>query len=120
MRCRSGQANIGQDEDFEAARSKALALGAAKIVVDDLRREFVEDFIWPTVRCGLIYEDRYLLGTSIARPCIAAGLVRTARAEGAAFISHGATGKGNDQVRFELAAYALYPRVQVAQLELDN
>ncbi|KAK7863827.1 hypothetical protein R5R35_003315 [Gryllus longicercus] len=106
-------ANIGQEEDFEAAQKKAQKIGAKKVVIADLRREFVTDFIWPAVGSGLIYESRYLLGTSLARPCIAKGLVAIARSENAQFISHGATGKGNDQVRLELACYALFPGIKM-------
>ncbi|KAG8010733.1 Argininosuccinate synthase, partial [Nibea albiflora] len=106
-------ANIGQDEDFEAARKKAESLGAKKVFIEDLRAEFVEDFIWPAVQANAIYEDRYLLGTSVARPCIARRQVEIARKEGANFVSHGATGKGNDQIRFELTCYALYPEVKI-------
>uniref|UniRef100_A0A8C2ZDC8 Argininosuccinate synthase n=1 Tax=Cyclopterus lumpus TaxID=8103 RepID=A0A8C2ZDC8_CYCLU len=104
-------ANIGQDEDFEAARIKAEKLGAKKVFIEDLRSEFVEDFIWPSVQANAVYEDRYLLGTAIARPCIARSQVEIARREGAQFVSHGATGKGNDQIRFELTCYALYPEI---------
>lgn len=106
-------ANIGQDEDFKAAREKAEMLGAKKVFIEDLRQEFVEDFIWPAVQANGVYEDRYLLGTSLARPCISRQLTKIAQAEGANFISHGATGKGNDQIRFELSSYALYPEVKV-------
>lgn len=106
-------ADIGQDEDFEAAREKAQKLGAKKIYIEDLRQEFVQDFIWPAVQANAVYEDRYLLGTSIARPCIARRQVEIARKEGAEYVSHGATGKGNDQIRFELTCYALYPEVKI-------
>uniref|UniRef100_A0A4W6CWY3 Argininosuccinate synthase n=3 Tax=Lates calcarifer TaxID=8187 RepID=A0A4W6CWY3_LATCA len=106
-------ANIGQDEDFEAARKKAESLGAKKVFIEDLRAEFVEDFIWPAVQANAVYEDRYLLGTAVARPCIARRQVEIARSEGAQFVSHGATGKGNDQIRFELTCYALYPEVKI-------
>ncbi|XP_052454679.1 argininosuccinate synthase [Carassius gibelio] len=106
-------ANIGQDEDFDAARKKAEKLGAKKVFIEDLRSEFVQEFIWPSVQANAVYEDRYLLGTSIARPCIARRQVQIARREGAQYVSHGATGKGNDQVRFELTCYALYPEVQI-------
>ncbi|XP_037080699.1 argininosuccinate synthase-like [Pollicipes pollicipes] len=106
-------ANIGQEEDFVAAKAKASKLGAAKVIVDDQRDSFVTDFIWPAVQCGLIYEKRYLLGTSIARPCIVQGIVRAAIVNGASFISHGATGKGNDQVRFELGVTALAPQIKI-------
>uniref|UniRef100_A0A8C2ZDI1 Argininosuccinate synthase n=2 Tax=Cyclopterus lumpus TaxID=8103 RepID=A0A8C2ZDI1_CYCLU len=88
-------ANIGQDEDFEAARIKAEKLGAKKVFIEDLRSEFVEDFIWPSVQANAVYEDRYLLGTAIARPCIARSQVEIARREGAQFVSHGATGKAD-------------------------
>ncbi|XP_023666812.2 argininosuccinate synthase [Paramormyrops kingsleyae] len=106
-------ANIGQHEDFEAARQKAEALGAKKVFIEDLREEFVTAFIWMSVQANAIYEDRYLLGTSIARPCIAQRQVQIAKQEGAQFVSHGATGKGNDQIRFELTYYAIYPTVQI-------
>ncbi|NXM12139.1 ASSY synthase, partial [Ploceus nigricollis] len=106
-------ANIGQKEDFEAARKKALALGAKKVYIEDVSREFVEKFIWPAVQANALYEDRYLLGTALARPCIARGLVGVAQHEGAQYVAHGATGKGNDQVRFELSCYALCPKIKV-------
>uniref|UniRef100_A0A8C1PAA9 Argininosuccinate synthase n=1 Tax=Cyprinus carpio TaxID=7962 RepID=A0A8C1PAA9_CYPCA len=106
-------ANIGQDEDFDAAQKKAEKLGAKKVFIEDLRSEFVQEFIWPAVQANAVYEDRYLLGTSIARPCIARRQVQIARQERAQYVSHGATGKGNDQVRFELTCYALYPQVQI-------
>uniref|UniRef100_A0A3Q1GR41 Argininosuccinate synthase n=1 Tax=Acanthochromis polyacanthus TaxID=80966 RepID=A0A3Q1GR41_9TELE len=104
-------ANIGQDEDFEAARKKAESLGAKKVFIEDLRSQFVENFIWPAVQANAVYEDRYLMGTAVARPCIARRQVEIARREGAQFVSHGATGKGNDQIRFELTCYALYPEI---------
>uniref|UniRef100_A0A672Q0J7 Argininosuccinate synthase n=1 Tax=Sinocyclocheilus grahami TaxID=75366 RepID=A0A672Q0J7_SINGR len=104
-------ANIGQDEDFDAARKKAEKLGAEKVFIEDLRSEFVQEFIWPALQANAVYEDRYLLGTSIARPCIARRQVQIARREGAQYVSHGATGKGNDQIRFELTCYALYPQI---------
>lgn len=101
-------ANVGQgEEDFEAIKAKALNCGASKVHVEDLRREFVTDFIYPAIKSNAIYEGRYLLGTSIARPCIAKAQVRVATAEGAKYLAHGATGKGNDQVRFEMCAIAL-------------
>ncbi|XP_062269299.1 argininosuccinate synthase [Platichthys flesus] len=106
-------ANIGQNEDFEAARKKAEVLGAKKVFIEDLRAQFVEEFIWPAVQANAVYEDRYLLGTAIARPCIARRQVEIARSEGAQYVSHGATGKGNDQIRFELTCYALYPEVKI-------
>ena len=101
-------ANVGQgEEDYDAIRAKALGCGATKVYVEDLRREFVTDFIFPAVKCNAIYEGRYLLGTSIARPCIAKAQIKIAQAEGAKYVAHGATGKGNDQVRFEMCAQAL-------------
>ncbi|XP_060523558.1 argininosuccinate synthase [Cylas formicarius] len=106
-------ANIGQVEDFEAAKKKALGIGASKVVIDDVREDFVHNYVWPAISYGLLYESRYLLGTSLARPCISVGLVKCAQENDAAYISHGATGKGNDQVRFELSCYALYPRVKI-------
>jgi argininosuccinate synthase len=106
-------ADVGQQEDFEAARAKATALGAKQVVIEDQRRQFVEEFIWSAVQANAIYEDRYLLGTSLCRPCISRGLIETARKCGAHFISHGATGKGNDQVRFELSAYSLCPTIKI-------
>ncbi|XP_026544553.1 argininosuccinate synthase [Notechis scutatus] len=106
-------ANIGQDENFEKARMKALSLGAKKVYIEDLRREFVEEFIWPSVQAGALYEDRYLLGTSLARPCIAQKQMEIALREEAQFVSHGATGKGNDQIRFELTYFALSPRIKL-------
>ncbi|NXW86283.1 ASSY synthase, partial [Alopecoenas beccarii] len=106
-------ANIGQKEDFEAARKKALALGAKKVYIEDVSKAFVEEFIWPAVQANAVYEDRYLLGTALARPCIARGLVDVAQREGAQYVAHGATGKGNDQVRFELTCYALCPNIKV-------
>uniref|UniRef100_A0A8C6PHA8 Argininosuccinate synthase n=1 Tax=Nothobranchius furzeri TaxID=105023 RepID=A0A8C6PHA8_NOTFU len=112
-------ANIGQDEDFEAARKKAESLGAKKVFIEDLRSEFVEDFIWPSVQANAVYEDRYLMGTAIARPCIARRQVEIARMESAQFVSHGATGKGNDQIRFELTCYALYPEVKVSFMDAN-
>jgi argininosuccinate synthase len=106
-------ADIGQAEDLEGARAKALAVGANKAVVQDLRLEFVRDYVFPALRAGALYEGQYLLGTSLARPCIGRGLMEAADAEGADAISHGATGKGNDQVRFELAAYHFRPGIRI-------
>ncbi len=106
-------ADIGQGEELDAVRPKAEALGVKEVFIDDLREEFVRDFVYPMFRANAIYEGEYLLGTSIARPLIAKRLVEIARATGADAIAHGATGKGNDQVRFELAAYALMPGIQV-------
>jgi argininosuccinate synthase len=108
-------ADIGQGEELEPARKKALKLGIKpqNIVIEDLREEFVRDFVYPMFRANAVYEGEYLLGTSIARPLIAKQLVETARRTRADAISHGATGKGNDQVRFELGAYALMPDVRI-------
>ena len=106
-------ADIGQGEEVEPARAKAEALGGKEIFIDDLKEEFVRDYVFPMFRANAIYEGEYLLGTSIARPLIAKRLVEIARQTNADAISHGATGKGNDQVRFELGAYALMPGVQV-------
>jgi argininosuccinate synthase len=106
-------ADIGQGEEVEPARAKAQALGVKEIYIDDLKEEFVRDFVFPMFRANTIYEGEYLLGTSIARPLIAKRLVEIANATGADAISHGATGKGNDQVRFELGAYALKPGIKV-------
>jgi argininosuccinate synthase len=106
-------ADIGQGEELEPARAKARQAGVKQIFIDDLREEFVRDFVFPMFRTNAVYEGEYLLGTSIARPLIAKRLVEIARATGADAISHGATGKGNDQVRFELGAYALMPDVRV-------
>ncbi|KAH9360689.1 hypothetical protein HPB48_011473 [Haemaphysalis longicornis] len=109
-------ANVGQEEDFAAAEKKAKQIGAKKVVVEDLRREFVDDFVLPAVKAGAVYEERYLLGTALARPCIARALVEVAVREDAAFVSHGATGKGNDQIRFELACSALRPGIKVPNM----
>jgi len=106
-------ADIGQGEELEPARSKATQAGVKQIFIDDLREEFVRDFVFPMFRANAVYEGEYLLGTSIARPLIAKRLVEIAKETGADAISHGATGKGNDQVRFELGAYALMPEVRV-------
>lgn len=106
-------ADLGQGEEVEPARAKAEALGVKKIYIEDLREEFVADFVFPMFRANAVYEGEYLLGTSIARPLIAKRLVEIARETGADAISHGATGKGNDQVRFELGAYALSPDIHV-------
>ena len=106
-------ADVGQAEELKGLRKKALATGASKIYVDDLQAEFAKDFIFPMMRANAIYEGQYFLGTSIARPLIAKRMVEIALKEGAAAIAHGATGKGNDQVRFELAAAALAPDLQV-------
>jgi argininosuccinate synthase len=106
-------ADIGQGEEVEPARAKAQALGVDEIYIEDLRESFVRDFVFPMFRANTVYEGEYLLGTSIARPLIAKRLVEIANETGADAIAHGATGKGNDQVRFELGAYALKPGIQV-------
>ena len=106
-------ADIGQGEELEPARAKAQAMGVKEIYIDDLREEFVRDFVFPMFRANAVYEGEYLLGTSIARPLIAKRLVEIAKEVGGDAISHGATGKGNDQVRFELGAYALTPGIRV-------
>ena len=106
-------ADIGQGEEVAPARRKAKMFGVKQIFVEDLREEFVRDFVFPMFRANAVYEGEYLLGTSIARPLIAKRMVEIARKTGADAISHGATGKGNDQVRFELGAYALMPNVKV-------
>lgn len=106
-------ADVGQKEDFEAARKKALAVGASKVYVEDLKKPFVTDYIFPTLKSNAVYESRYMLGTSVARPIIAKTQVEIARKENAQYVGHGATGKGNDQVRFELGYAALGPDLQV-------
>lgn len=106
-------ADIGQGEEVQPARAKAKAMGIKEIYIDDLTEEFVSDFVYPMFRANTIYEGEYLLGTSIARPLIAKRLIEIANETGADAISHGATGKGNDQVRFELGAYALNPDIKV-------
>jgi argininosuccinate synthase len=106
-------ANIGQEEELKGLDKKAMKTGASKLYIDDLQEEFARDFIFPMMQAGAIYENQYFLGTSIARPLIAKRMVEIARKEGAAYIAHGATGKGNDQVRFELTAAALAPDLEV-------
>ena len=106
-------ADVGQEEDWDKVREKGLATGAEKVVVSDLREEFVRDYVFPAFRANAIYEGSYLLGTSLARPIIAKEQVRVAQAEGADAVSHGATGKGNDQVRFELTYIALDPKLKI-------
>ena len=106
-------ADVGQGEELKGLKKKALATGASKIYIDDLQAEFAQDFIYPMLRANAIYEGQYFLGTSIARPLIAKRMVAIAKKEGAEAIAHGATGKGNDQVRFELTAAALAPHLQV-------
>jgi len=106
-------ADLGQGEDLEAVRDKALKTGASKVYVEDLKEKFVSEYIFPMLRANAVYEGSYLLGTSIARPLIAARQIEIAEKEGADAVSHGATGKGNDQVRFELTYYALNPSIKV-------
>ncbi len=105
-------ANVGQDDELKGLNAKAKKTGASKIYIDDLQEEFATDFIYPMIQAGAIYEGQYFLGTSIARPLIAKRMVEIAKAEKAGFIAHGATGKGNDQVRFELTAAALAPEIE--------
>jgi argininosuccinate synthase len=106
-------ADVGQTEDWDAVREKGMATGAEKVIISDLRQEFVEDYIFPAFRCNAIYEGSYLLGTSLARPIIGKEQVRIAHEEGADAVSHGATGKGNDQVRFELAYLGIDPSLKI-------
>jgi argininosuccinate synthase len=106
-------ADVGQEEDFVAAKEKAIKVGASKVYIEDLKEEFVTDFIFPAFKANAIYEGRYLLGTSIARPIIAKRHIEIAEKENAQYVAHGATGKGNDQVRFELGYYALKPDIKV-------
>jgi argininosuccinate synthase len=106
-------ADIGQEEDWDAVRKKGLATGADKVIVSDLKKEFVEDYIFPAFRSNAVYEGSYLLGTSLARPLIAKEQIRIAHQEGADAVSHGATGKGNDQVRFELAYLGIDPKLTI-------
>ncbi len=106
-------ADVGQDDDFEEAREKALEIGASKVCIEDLKEEFVTGYIFPAIKSNAIYESRYLLGTALARPVIAKRQIEIAGQENAGYVSHGATGKGNDQVRFELTYYALNPKIKV-------
>jgi argininosuccinate synthase len=106
-------ADVGQEEDFAEAKEKALKIGASKVYIEDLKEEFVTDYIFQALKANATYEGRYLLGTSLARPLIAKHQIQIAHSENAQYVSHGATGKGNDQVRFEFAYYALDPRIQV-------
>lgn len=106
-------ADVGQGEEIEPVREKAIKSGASKVYIEDLTKEFVESCIWPTLKAGAVYEGKYLLGTSFARPIIAKSLVDIALKEGADAIAHGATGKGNDQVRFELSIKALAPQLKI-------
>lgn len=114
-------ADVGQAGDFKKAKQKALKVGASKVYIEDLRKELVTDYIFPIFKANALYEGRYLLGTSAARPIIAKRQIEIAAKEKAGFVSHGATGKGNDQVRFELAYYALNPKIKVlAPWKMDS
>ncbi len=104
--------NVGQKEDFEAIEKKALQTGASKVYVEDLREEFIVNYIYPALRANAAYEGRYLLGTTLSRPLLAKKLLEIAMKEKTSIVSHGATGKGNDQVRFELSCYALNPNIR--------
>ena len=106
-------ADVGQNEDLEAAKQKGLEVGVSKVIIHDLREAFVRDYVFPAFRAGAIYETDYLLGTALARPCIAKGMMEAVQEEGADAIAHGATGKGNDQVRFELGAYHFKPDIKI-------
>ena len=106
-------ADVGQPDDFPAIEKKAYASGASKVYIMDIKKEFLEEYVWPVVKAGCVYEGKYLLGTSFARPLISKKLVEVARKEGADAIAHGATGKGNDQVRFELTVKALAPDIKL-------
>ncbi len=105
--------DVGQGTELDGLEEKAIATGASKLYIEDLNKEFVEDFIWPTLKAGAVYENKYLLGTSFARPIIAKRIVEIAKAEGADAICHGCTGKGNDQVRFELTIKAFAPDMEI-------
>jgi len=106
-------ADVGQPDDFDSIKSKALKTGASKVYIEDLKKEFVNEYIFPAIKANATYEGKYLLGTSLARPLIAKKQIEIAHKEKAEFVSHGATGKGNDQVRFELTYYALNPKIKV-------
>jgi argininosuccinate synthase len=106
-------ADVGQDDDFDQVEKKALKIGASKVYIKDLKKEFVTDYIFPALKANAVYENRYLLGTSLARPLIAKYQIIIAHQEKATYVAHGATGKGNDQVRFELSYYALDPKIKV-------
>ncbi|KAL8704565.1 MAG: hypothetical protein Q9201_002300 [Fulgogasparrea decipioides] len=106
-------ADVGQEEDWDQVRAKAKKLGASKMVITDLRKEFVEDFCFRAIQCNAQYQGRYLLGTSLARPVIARAQMKVAQEEGCQFVSHGCTGKGNDQCRFELAFLAIDPKIEI-------
>lgn len=105
--------DVGQDDDYEEVRRKALQIGASKVYIEDLKKEFVTDYIFPAIQANAVYESRYLLGTALARPVIAKRQIEIAAMENATIVSHGATGKGNDQVRFELTYYAQNPQIKV-------
>ncbi len=105
--------DVGQDDDYEEVKKKALEIGASKVYIEDLKEEFVTDYIFPAIKANAVYESRYLLGTALARPIIAKRQIEIAALEGANIVSHGATGKGNDQVRFELTYYAQNPEIKV-------
>ena len=117
-------ADVGQGDELDVVHDKALASGASKVYIADLKKEFLEDYVWPTLKADAVYEGKYLLGTSFARPIIAKKLVEVAKKEGADAIAHGATGKGNDQVRFELTVKALAPNITLIapwrEWELDS
>lgn len=106
-------ADCGQEEDFDAVKEKALKLGAERMIIENVQQELVDELIWPAIQCNAVYEDRYLLGTSLARPVIARAMVKAAKAHNCTILSHGCTGKGNDQVRFELAWKTCDPSVKV-------
>jgi len=106
-------ADVGQEDDFKKVKEKAIKTGASKVYVEDLKEDFVTDYIFPAFKANALYEGKYLLGTSIARPLIAKKQIEIAKKEGAEYVSHGSTGKGNDQVRFELSYYALNPKIKV-------
>ena len=106
-------ADVGQDDDFDEVKEKALAIGASKVYIENLQEEFVTDYIFPAIKANAMYESRYLLGTALARPLIAKKHIEIAQREKALYVSHGATGKGNDQVRFEMAFYALDPNIKI-------
>ena len=105
--------NVGQDDDMEAVRKKAIESGASKIYIEDVRDEFINDFAFKALKAGAVYEEQYLLGTSFARPLMAKRLVEIAHAEGAEYICHGCTGKGNDQVRFETGVWSFDPTLKI-------
>lgn len=106
-------ADLGQEDDFDAVREKALKVGASKVYIEDVKEEFVQDFIFPAIQANAVYEGRYLMGTSLARPLTAKVQIEIAKKEGANAVAHGATGKGNDQVRFELAYHTLSPGIEI-------